>query len=101
MFEYDLSVQHSSLYGTDRFSILVKETAWGKDNYSKYLSISNDGSFTGIGLSSGGVKPPRNSDRSPSGINMYTVSGPEAFKKINALEVEESLVPNVEVGGVE
>jgi hypothetical protein len=80
MFEDDLSVQHASFYGTGRFSIVVKETDWGTKLFSKYMSISKDGGFTGIDLSAGGLKPPRGTASLPRGINIFNVPDDAAYE---------------------
>lgn len=79
MFDGDLSEQHSSLYGTTRFSTKAKETSWGKGISNNFMQVMSNGAFTGINLSEGGSKPPQNRLESPRGINIWTVEDDIAY----------------------
>ena len=89
MFDADLSEQHSSLYGTDRFSTKAKETSWGTGISNKYMTVMKNGAFTGINLSEGGLKPPQDRLDSPMGINIWSVEDDTAYAQLNAKEVEK------------
>ena len=88
MFDGDLSEQHSSLYGTTRFSTKAKETSWGTGLSNAFMQVMSDGSFTGINLSEGGLKPPQNRLESPRGINVWKVEDDTAYESNVAKAVQ-------------